>query len=86
VPFLLLFLAALLVLLVLLLAVLEPLDGGFCAGAAVCAAKATVVATAKAMAIRLFFIFSSPWRAFFSTRLTVSSCVVAAGNSIACEG
>lgn len=51
----------------LLVAVLEPLAalplaGGFCAGGAVGAgvvcAKATVEATAKAIAIRLFFIFS----------------------------
>jgi hypothetical protein len=56
----------------LLVAVLEllvalPLAGWFCAGdAGVVCAKATVEAIAKAIAIRLFFIFSSPRRAFFS--------------------
>jgi hypothetical protein len=81
------FLVAVAVLLLLvLLAVLEPLDGGFWAGGVLCAAKATVVATAKAIAIRLFFIFLFSLAGLFSARLTVSSCVVAVWISIACRG
>ena len=46
------------------------LAGGFCAAGVACA-KATVEATAKAIAIKLFFICSILPAGLFSSRLTI---------------